>query len=79
MSVLTGHNHVQVLHAVNSLICELPTILLQSFINLLLQTFLYIRMCGQLVTDKTQKCGCCVKTRQEEQDGLRYDVFIIQF
>lgn len=77
--VLTRYNHVKVLHAVNSLICEFPAMFLQCFINLFLQSTLYILMNGQLMGCKTQKSRGCVEARQEEEDSLSYDVIIFKF
>lgn len=77
--LLTRYNHVKVLHAVNSLICGSPAMFLQCFINLFLQSTLYIWMNGQLIRYKTQKSGGCVEARQEEEDSLSYDVIIFKF
>jgi hypothetical protein len=77
--LLTRYNHVQVLHVVKSFICEFPTVFLQCFINLFLQSSLYVQMNGQLMRCKTQKSRRCVKARQEEEDSLSYDVIIFKF
>jgi hypothetical protein len=64
---------------VNSLICEFPAMFLQCFINLFLQSILYIPINGQLMRCKTQKSGGCVKARKEEEDSLSYDIIIFKF
>jgi len=76
---LTIDNHVKILHVMKHLVCEFPAIFLQCFINFFLKSSLYLKMNCKLMGSKAQKSGGCVKSGEEEEQHLSYDVFIFKF